>query len=229
MKTILNTTLSVLAATFISLNASASGTGVHLYHANTDISDTASLQRGTKLFMNYCSGCHSLSLMRYNRIGADLGIPLKDVEKNLMFTTEKVGSPIHSAISATASNKWFGATPPDLSLTARVRGTDWIYTYLRSFYADETRPFGTNNHILENVAMPDILWNMKKNTSEQVFNRNVRDIANFLDYTAEPVKLIRADLGIKVLGFLFILFIFAYLLKKEYWKDVKYGKWRAKD
>jgi ubiquinol-cytochrome c reductase cytochrome c1 subunit len=229
MKKILNTTLATLATVFITFNANASGAGVHLEHANTDISDIASLQRGAKLFMNYCSGCHSLSLVRYNRIGSDLGISDEEVRNNLMFTSEKIGSAIHSAIPAATSNEWFGATPPDLSLTARVRGTDWIYTYLNSFYADDSRPFGTNNHILENAAMPDILWDMKKNNSKEVFNRNIRDIANFLDYTSEPVKLIRADLGIKVLGFLFILFIFAYLLKKEYWKDVKYGKWRAKD
>jgi ubiquinol-cytochrome c reductase cytochrome c1 subunit len=146
-----------------------------------------------------------------------------------MFNTVKIGSLITSSMSGSGAVQWFGTTPPDLSLVARSRGPDWIYTYLRSFYKDESRPFGVNNKILVNASMPDVLWKLKQTKTTKEFNQDVRDITNFLDYVGEPAKLIRVDLGYKVMGFLFILFILAYLMKKEYWKDVKYGKWRAKD
>lgn len=229
MKTLLNTTLSAMAVMIISFNANAGGSNVHLENANTNITDEASLQRGAKSFMNSCSGCHSIELMRYNRIAKDLNISETDMANNLMFNADKVGSKVFSSIPAGDAKLWFGTTPPDLSLTARARGTDWIYTYLKGFYADESRPYGVNNRVLENASMPDVLWQLKQDRSEKEFEQDVRDITNFLDYVSEPVKLIRYDIGIKVIGFLFILFILSYLLKKEYWKDVKYGKWRAKD
>ena len=228
MKKILNTTASVLAGLAISFNVLAVA-GVELDHANTDIRDQKSLQNGAKLFMNYCSGCHSISFMRYNRIGKDLNISDADVEKNLMFNSKKIGDQIISSMPDEGAIKWFGVTPPDLSLVARSKGTDWIYTYLRSFYKEESRPFGVNNKILVNASMPDVLWELKQSKSTEDFDQDVRDITNFLDYVGEPAKLVRVDLGYKVMGFLFILFILSYLLKKEYWKDVKYGKWRAKD
>ena len=228
MKKILNTTASVLAGLAISFNVLAVA-GVELDHANTDIRDQKSLQNGAKLFMNYCSGCHSIGFMRYNRIGKDLNISDADVEKNLMFNSKKIGDQIISSMPDEGAIKWFGVTPPDLSLVARSKGTDWIYTYLRSFYKEESRPFGVNNKILVNASMPDVLWELKQSKSTEDFDQDVRDITNFLDYVGEPAKLVRVDLGYKVLGFLFILFILSYLLKKEYWKDVKYGKWRAKD
>ncbi len=229
MKKILNTTLAALAAMTISFNASASAGSVHLDSANTDISDQGSLQNGAKLFMNYCSGCHSISFMRYNRIGKDLNISDADVEKNLMFNGEKIGDNVVSSLSDAGAVNWFGTTPPDLSLVSRSKGVDWIYTYLHGFYKDESRIFGVNNHVLENASMPDVLWKLKQERSTEEFDQDVRDITNFLDYVGEPAKLVRVDLGYKVLGFLFILFVLSYLLKKEYWKDVKYGKWRAKD
>jgi ubiquinol-cytochrome c reductase cytochrome c1 subunit len=228
MKKILNTTASVLAGLAISFNVLAVA-GVELDHANTDIRDQKSLQNGAKLFMNYCSGCHSISFMRYNRIGKDLNISDADVEKNLMFNSKKIGDQVISSMPDEGAIKWFGVTPPDLSLVARSKGTDWIYTYLRSFYKEESRPFGVNNKILVNASMPDVLWELKQSKSAEDFDQDVRDITNFLDYVGEPAKLVRVDLGYKVMGFLFILFILSYLLKKEYWKDVKYGKWRAKD
>ncbi|SFV87046.1 ubiquinol cytochrome C oxidoreductase, cytochrome C1 subunit [hydrothermal vent metagenome] len=288
MKKLLTMTMFALTGLTLSLNILAS-TDVVLDNANTNINDRKSLQNGANLFMNYCSGCHSISFMRYNRIGKDLflndfvesyqqakanlsadktlnvadlqalsnavdvqvnsaeqveklldklsdneiGKNLKKatdkmVEKDLMFNADKIGSPITSSMSKVGAIKWFGTTPPDLSLVARSKGTDWIYTYLRSFYADKSRPFGVNNHVLANASMPDVLWELKKNKSTEDFDSVVRDITNFLDYVGEPAKLVRVDLGYKVLGFLFILFILAYLLKKEYWKDVKYGKWKAK-
>lgn len=229
MKKILNTILVAISTSLISFSALASGDSIHLDLANTDINDQKSLQNGAQLFMNHCSGCHSISFMRYNRIGTDLNISEADVEKNLMFNSNKIGDTIVSSMSKEGAVGWFGATPPDLSLTARSRGTDWIYTYLRSFYKDSGRPFGTNNTVLENASMPDVLWYLKQSKSEQDFNQDVRDITNFLDYVGEPAKLVRVELGYKVLGFLFVLLILSYLLKKEYWKDVKYGKWRAKD
>jgi ubiquinol-cytochrome c reductase cytochrome c1 subunit len=228
MKKILNTTASVLAGLAISFNVLAVA-GVELDHANTDIRDQKSLQNGAKLFMNYCSGCHSIGFMRYNRIGKDLNISDADVEKNLMFNSKKIGDQVISSMPDEGAIKWFGVTPPDLSLVARSKGTDWIYTYLRSFYKEESRPFGVNNKILVNASMPDVLWELKQSKSAEDFDQDVRDITNFLDYVGEPAKLVRVDLGYKVMGFLFILFILSYLLKKEYWKDVKYGKWRAKD
>jgi Cytochrome c1 len=228
MKKILNTVTATLVGTVISFNVFAVAS-VELDQANTDITDKKSLQNGARLFMNYCAGCHSIKFMRYNRIGKDLDIADEDIEKNFIFGNEKIGSPITSAMSVEGAAKWFGTTPPDLSLVSRSKGVDWIYTYLRGFYKDEERIFGVNNHVLENASMPDVLWSLKQNKSSEAFDQDVRDITNFLDYVGEPAKLIRTELGYKVLGFLFILFILSYLLKKEYWKDVKYGKWRAKD
>ncbi len=201
----------------------------HLDHADTDIMDTASLQNGAKLFMNYCSGCHAISFMRYNRIGKDLGLSDKLITENLMFAGSKTGETITTAMPEGAASEWFGGAPPDLSLVSRSKGTDWIYTYLRSFYDDESRIFGVNNKVLVNASMPDALWSLRESQSEAEFNNSVRDITNFLDYVGEPAKLIRLQLGKWVLLFLSILFVLVYLLKKEYWKDVKYGIWRPRD
>lgn len=223
--TIINLALSLIV---ISFNVHAASK-FRLDHADTDISNTASLQNGAKLFMNYCSGCHAISFMRYNRIGEDLGLSDELVAENLMFSGNKLGETITTAMPEDAAAKWFGVTPPDLSLVARSKGTDWIYTYLRSFYEDESRIFGVNNSVLVNASMPDVLWSLKQGQTEANFDQNVRDITNFLDYVGEPAKLIRLKLGKWVLLFLGILFILAYLLKKEYWKDVKYGIWRPRD
>jgi len=212
----------------LSLNALAAGK-VNLDHADTDIMDRASLQNGAKLFMNYCSGCHAISFMRYNRIGSDLGLSDELVKQNLMFAGNKPGETMVTAMPEDAASKWFGGVPPDLSLVARSKGTDWIYTYLRSFYEDESRIFGVNNKVLVNASMPDALWSLKDTQSEAEFDNSVRDITNFLDYVGEPAKLIRLQLGKWVLLFLGVLFILVYMLKKEYWKDVKYGVWRRRD
>ena len=217
-----------LASTLLSFNVLAAG-DLHLDHANTDISDTASLQNGAKLFMNYCSGCHAIAFMRYNRIAKDLNLSDSLVAENLMFAGEKPGETITTAMPKESAEKWFGGTPPDLSLVARSKGTDWIYTYLRGFYRDDSKVFGVNNKVLEGASMPDALWSLKEAKSESEFNQDVRDITNFLDYVGEPAKLIRTSLGVWVLLFLSILLVLTYLLKKEYWKDVKYGIWRPRD
>ena len=217
-----------LVSTLLSFNVFAAG-DLHLDHANTDISDTASLQNGAKLFMNYCSGCHAIGFMRYNRIAKDLNLSDSLVAEHLMFAGEKPGETITTAMPKEGAAKWFGVTPPDLSLVARAKGTDWIYTYLRGFYKDDSKVFGVNNKVLENASMPDVLWSLKESKSETEFNQDVRDITNFLDYVGEPAKLIRTSLGVWVLLFLGVLFVLTYLLKKEYWKDVKYGIWRPRD
>ena len=217
-----------LASTLLSFNVFAAG-DLHLDHANTDISDTASLQNGAKLFMNYCSGCHAIGFMRYNRIAQDLNLSDSLVAEHLMFAGEKPGETITTAMPKEGAAKWFGGTPPDLSLVARSKGTDWIYTYLRGFYEDESKVFGVNNKVLENASMPDALWSLKEAKPEAEFDQDVRDITNFLDYVGEPAKLIRTSLGVWVLLFLGVLFVLTCLLKKEYWKDVKYGIWRPRD
>jgi len=218
----------VIVTAVVSINSFAASKAP-LDHADTDIFDEASLQNGAKLFMNYCSGCHSISFMRYNRIAKDLNLSEDQVAKNLMFAGKKTGEAITTAMPNEGASKWFGGVPPDLSLVARSKGTDWIYTYLRSFYADESRIFGVNNKVLVNASMPDVLWSLRESQSEAEFDNSVRDITNFLDYVGEPAKLIRLKLGKWVLLFLGILFILVYMLKKEYWKDVKYGVWRPRD
>ena len=227
MKTYIKIKLA-LASTLLSFNVFAAG-DLHLDHANTDISDTASLQNGAKLFMNYCSGCHAISFMRYNRIAKDLNLSDSLMAEHLMFAGEKPGETITTAMPKEGAAKWFGGTPPDLSLVARAKGTDWIYTYLRGFYEDDSKVFGVNNKVLENASMPDVLWSLKEGKSEAEFDQDVRDITNFLDYVGEPAKLIRTSLGVWVLLFLGVLLVLTYLLKKEYWKDVKYGIWRPRD
>ncbi len=229
MKKLIKTTLVALTTASLSFGVLAAGGNIKLESANTDINDNASLVNGAKLFMNYCVGCHSIEFMRYNRIGQDLGLSDEQVANDLIFDDKKPGDPITSSISEEGAKKWFGNVPPDLSLVSRSKGVDWIYTYLKGFYEEKGRIFGVNNTVLANASMPDVLWELKQSKSEEAYNQDVRDITNFLDYVGEPAKLVRVSLGYKVLGFLFVLFVLSYLLKKEYWKDVKYGKWRARD
>ena len=229
--------------------ALASGGDMHLDDANIDPTNKDSLQRGARTFVNYCMGCHSAKYQRYNRLARDLGIREEDVMENLMFTGEKISDQMDIAMTSAMGKKWFGAAPPDLTLVTRVRGVDWLYTYMRTFYQDDSRPFGVNNRVFGNVGMPNVLWQLQgvqKAVYETVtdddghelqvlerlelvdagaqsaeeFDRTVRDLVNFLAYMGEPIKLERQSLGIKVLLFLLLFLIVAYLLKKEYWKDV---------
>jgi ubiquinol-cytochrome c reductase cytochrome c1 subunit len=221
---------------------------IAVLHSGTDINDLASLQRGARNFMNYCSGCHSLTYLRYNRMAQDLKIPESELTADLMFTSTKVFDGINSAMPAEAAD-WFGKLPPDLSLMARERGTDYLYSYLKGYYVDNTRPWGVNNLYLPGTAMPDVLASLQglqksvfKNEqdaggsahmvlvgvdrltpgtlSAEQYDTFVRDIANFLDYAGEPAKAKRQSLGVFITLFLLVGFVFAYLLKKEYWKDV---------
>lgn len=242
------------------LAVAASEGQVHLDKAPVNLSDQASLQRGAKWFMNYCAGCHSLQYARYKRTAKDIGITdhygdvLTDLVKdNLIFTGAKIHDHILTAIPANDAKSWFGIVPPDLTLVARVRGSDWLYTYLRSFYKDDKRPWGSNNLLFPDVAMPNVLADLQGeyipiyrsevvpyngtsktievidhlqlvqdgSLNQQHFDLVVGDIVNFLTYVGEPARLTRYWLGIKVIGFLLLFLVAAYLLKKEYWKDVK--------
>jgi len=222
--------------TVLPMLALASGPSLHLDEANNDLRDKASLKRGFEAYINNCLACHELKYQRYNRTFADLGISDEDGAANYMYTGEKVGDHITNTMPAKEAAKWFGSTPPDLTLEARFRSPDWIYTYLRSFYVDESRPFGVNNKVFKDVGMPHVLQNLQGvrtmdehgNLSEatggsmtaEEYDDFARDLANFLEYTGEPNKLERESMGYWVIGFLFILLFFAYLLKKEYWRDV---------
>lgn len=217
--------------------------------ARNDLHNEASLQRGAKYFVNYCLGCHSARYVRYSRVGTDLDIDSHQLASDLMFTADKPQQTMEIAMPPADAKRWFGRTPPDLSLAARSRGPDWIYNYLRSFYLDDSRPWGVNNLALPNAVMPDVLWELQGTQravfreqkdaaghphsvferfeqvtpgllTEEEYDGVVRDIVNFLAYIGEPVQLERRSLGLRVLAYLGLLFVLAYALKKEFWKDV---------
>ncbi len=230
----------------------AAGGGYPLDKMEPDVSNTASLQRGAKYFMNYCSGCHSTQFQRYERVADDLEVPHALMMENLVFDkSAKIGDLMENAMRDDEAKAWFGATPPDLTLVARVRGDDWLYTYLRTFYEDPSRPWGVNNKVFPDVGMPHVLLELQGRQidtcagahhgqldpltgeelcglevveagqmSAQEFDQMTYDLVNFLVYSAEPMQLERKRLGIYVFLFLAVFFVFAYLLKREYWKDV---------
>lgn len=211
-----------------------------LDEADIDVFDTPSLRRGAHFFATYCSGCHSIKHIRYSRLAEDLKMPEDEVKEKLMAGEGKFSDGMTSSMNPEDGEKWFGAKPPDLSLSARARGPDWLYTYLRSFYLDESRPFGVNNLVFENVAMPNVLWELQGHQKavykdSQIdrlelvqqgsmtpaqFDRAVNDLVNFLVYVGEPAKLDRLRLGKYVILFLALFAILTYRLKKEYWKDI---------
>ncbi len=209
------------AALLPSAWASNAGHNEHLVSAPINYKDKVSLQKGAKLFMNYCSGCHSAKYMRYERISQDLAIPTDIVLASLSFTGEKIGDQIISSMPVSLAKEWFGSPPPDLTLEARLRGSDWLYSYLIGFYQDEKRPWGANNYLFDKVAMPDVLEPLRKELGDKQFKLAMSDLTNFMTYMAEPVKLERERLGTYVLIFLVILFIPVYFLNREYWKDIK--------
>tara|TARA_Y100000768_G_scaffold295749_1_gene229544 strand:- start:1163 stop:1876 length:714 start_codon:yes stop_codon:yes gene_type:complete len=211
-----------------------------LMSANNDIYDIESLQRGARNFMNYCSGCHSAEYIRYDVIGEDLGITQSQLKEYLMFNVQQTFDTINASMTSEDASSWFGQAPPDLSLAARAKGTDYIYTFLKSFYVDNTSPTGVDNVVLAGTSMPNVLWELQghqkylqnENESklevyipgkmnEEEFNSFLRDTSNFLEYISEPVKIKRQALGVKVLFFLAFFMILAYFLKKEVWKDIK--------
>ena len=249
--------ISFIFAALVSVAASAAGGGATPDTYRGDVSDTASLQSGAQTFYNYCFGCHSVEFARYNRVAKDLGISEEIFKEYLMEGDAKFGSLMTNAMTKDTAAKekakqWFGATPPDLTLVARVRGNDWLYTYLRTFYKDESRPWGVNNVMFKDVGMPHVMMELQGlckeapvlehdayidphsaemtlgcaeyaiegSMDEREFDKTIEDLVNFLDYMGEPIQLERQRLGFWVIGFLLILLVFAYLLNREYWKDI---------
>ncbi len=237
----------LLSAWMLPAGAALAEEGENTLHAGTDINDTESLQRGARAFLRNCSGCHSLKYLRYNRMAGDLKISAAELADMLAQSSAKPFDEIIAAMPAD-SEIWFGKRPPDLSLTARARGVDYIYSFLKGFYVDKSRAWGVNNSVLPNASMPFVLQTQqglqkpvfKTETIDgeakvvltgvepllpgsmkpEEYDQFVRDIANFLDYAAEPIKAKRQHLGIFVIGFLIVFWVLAYFLKKEYWKDV---------
>ena len=252
---------------FASVRAlAAEESDLRLPRAPVDRLDQESLQRGARDFVNYCLTCHSAKYMRYNRL-TDLGLTEAQISDNLMFASEKIGQTMTVAMTAANGKAWFGNPPPDLSVEARIRGRDWLYSYLLGFYRDEKSATGWNNVVFPNVGMPNVLWQLSGvnklvtadyedrekavaaamsvsglSAIEPLKDRKyalmrtepgtpgamtrseyetfVADLVNYMDYMAEPVKNKRIHLGILVLLFLGVLFVFAYALKREYWKDL---------
>ena len=233
--------LFLLAA--VPVVAFASEAGVHLDKAPVNLSDQDSLQRGARMFVNYCLNCHSAGSMRYSRL-QDLGLTEEQIKDNLLFAAEKPGETMKVGMTKTDGKLWFGATPPDLSVIARSRSADWLYTYLRGFYRDGTRATGWNNTVFDKVGMPHVLWSLqgemapvyKKEGEHEVIERlelvkpgsvtlaeydaMVGDLVNYLVWMGEPAQLQRKQLGLIVLAFLAVFFVVAYYLKKEFWKDI---------
>jgi ubiquinol-cytochrome c reductase cytochrome c1 subunit len=215
-------------------------------NANTGIGDKASLQRGARLFFNYCVGCHSLKYLRYSRMAADLGLTEQQVMDNLDFTGARFGDPIVSAMPEADAEKWFGKAPPDLSLEVRAKGANWVSAYLHSFYLDPARPVGWNNTVFPNASMPFPMSELQgvqtavlapakpgeEPTVEKLeikqpgsmdsvqYAQAVRDLVSFLQYASEPAAMRRTAMGAWVLIYLALFTFIAFLLKKEYWKDV---------
>lgn len=246
----------------------AGGSGWPLDHMELDVSNQASLQSGAKTYMNYCMGCHSLQYERYQRMVDGMGIPPELVEQHLQFDRSvKIGDLMENSMKDADAKVWFGVVPPDLTLVARARGVDWLYTYLRTFYADPARPYGVNNKVFPDVGMPHVLVELQglqacapgpvlaanggvrrdPLTNKELlhgedgeplnpcgrlevveaglvspaeYDQIVYDLVNFLGYMAEPTQADRQRIGVYVLLFLALLFVFVWLLNREYWKDV---------
>jgi len=219
--------------------------GIKLEDADVDLTDKESLQRGAQHFVTYCLGCHSIKHMRYSRMAYDFGVDNKKILKDIAPEGASIYDQLHSAMNAHDAEKWFGIQPPDLSLIARSRSPNWLYSYLKGFYIDPTKPpLGVNNTVYKDVGMPNVFWQLQGQQepvyktvdgqkvidrlvlrepgklSEQEFDRLVNDLVNFLIYVGEPVKLERESMGKYVLFFISMFLVIAYLLKKEYWQDV---------
>lgn len=245
--------LIALIAMLAPITAVAAGGASVPHSMEPDLQDQASLQNGMKLYVNYCMGCHSLEYQRFSRAAEDLDIPREIIEDNVIFSPEMAfNDQMHTPMSEGNGETWFGAPPPDLTLSARLHGTDWLYSYLLGFYQDPSRPTGVNNVVFELVAMPNVLEPLQgvqekvcpeadAGTSDgsdseaacdtlevtqqgeltpEEFEGAVYDLTNFLAYVGEPSKLQAQALAPKVLIFLFIFAVIAYLLKREYWRDI---------
>jgi ubiquinol-cytochrome c reductase cytochrome c1 subunit len=240
--------LILIILLMVSTGLFASG-GAHLEPAQTNIRSKESLRNGAKYYMNYCSGCHSLKYQRYSRMAEDLGLSKDELMESLVFTGAKFTDHITMTMDEEQANIWFGKAPPDLTVIAKARGNDWLYAYLKGFYKDPSRPSGWNNSIFKGASMPNVMWQLQGiqeahfgehtdktgyvthpfekftkitegSMTDEQFDKAVLDIVNFLDYTAEPAKLIRLAYAPWVLLFLVIFTFLAYLLKKNYFKDI---------
>jgi ubiquinol-cytochrome c reductase cytochrome c1 subunit len=238
MKKVLYTLLFLLP---FSVSASS---GIKLESADIDLANSGSLERGAHHYVTYCLGCHSAKHIRYKRIALDLHLDEAEILKNVAPLGAGIYDQMHSAMNGHDAEKWFGTTPPDLSLIARSRGADWLYSYLKGFYSEKGKPTGVNNAVFKDVAMPNVLWQLQgtqvaivKNVdgndvvtelkleepgqlTPQEFDRMINDLVNFLVYVGEPIQLERQQMGKYVLFFILMFIVLAYLLKKEYWKDV---------
>jgi ubiquinol-cytochrome c reductase cytochrome c1 subunit len=247
MKKLLAALLLAPAAALFAAGTNASEAEYRVDRAPIDPNDLVGLQSGARTFVNYCLNCHGAQFMRYNRLG-DLGLTEQQIKDNLMFTADKVGETMKVALTTKDGKAWFGVAPPDLSVIARSRGVDWLYTYLRTFYRDPATATGWNNALFPNAAMPHVLWKLQGERSMEIvrtrdkgghetveykwnrltegaqtqveYDRTVRDLVNFLAYVGEPAAQSRRTIGIWVLLVLAVVFVFAYALKREYWKDV---------
>ena len=228
---------------FMFNSALAANDTVVLEKAYNEPDDKDSLQRGARNFMNYCSGCHSLEYIRYSTIADGLGISEEELMQNLMFNAAKPFEKVRSSMPPEQASKWFGVVPPDLTLMARAKGVDYIFTFLKGFYFDPNSPTGVDNVVLEGTSMPHVLWELQGlkrsfegleehsgdvdleflttgKLSVEEYDQFIRDTVNFLEYVSEPIRSTRRNLGFWVLMFLFFFLMLSYSLKKEIWKDV---------
>lgn len=241
MKRVKNFLFLLLAMPALAM--AAGGHSVPLDKAPVNLADQDSLQRGARIFVNYCLNCHSASAMRYSRL-QDIGLTEDQIKENLLFSAEKPGELMKIGMAKADGKAWFGATPPDLSVISRSRGADWLYTYLRGFYRDDTRATGWNNTVFDKVGMPHVMWSLqgemvpvykKEGEHETIarlelakpgsvtlaeYDAMVGDLVNYLVWMGEPAQIQRKQLGVIVLLFLAGFFVIAYYLKKEFWKDV---------
>jgi ubiquinol-cytochrome c reductase cytochrome c1 subunit len=237
----------LLVLCLLPITAFASGVEVKLDRAQIQTNDKLSLQRGAQTFVNYCLTCHSADYMRYNRL-RDLGLTEKQISENLIFTGQKPGGLMNSAMVKKEAKQWFGVPPPDLSVIARSRGADWLYTYLRQFYRDESTATGWNNLVFDRAAMPHVFYQLQGEQTLKVemvddghggkhelktlemskpgtlskadYDRQITDLVNYLVYLGEPAATTRVQIGIVVLLFLFFMLGLTYALKHEYWRDI---------
>lgn len=198
----------------------AAGPSIELDKAENNLRDQDSLQRGAVLFSNYCMACHSAKYIRYNRIARDIGWTDEQAIQKMAYNMAKPVDDVLTRMQPGIGTEVLGTEPPDLSLMARLKGTDYIYTFLRSYELDENGSW--NNTVLKGTSMPHVLEGVQRYSSEEEFNQAARDISNFLEYVGEPAKLQRHDLGWKVIAFLLVLLLLTYLLKREYWRDIKH-------
>lgn len=231
MRSIIRTVLLLMTPVM----ASASG-AVPDVHVEVDLANIAGLQRGAQTFFNYCASCHGAKYQRYSRVAEDLQLSYDQVEANMVFTGAKVTDHVVVAMDPEDGERWFGQAPPDLTLVGRSRGPEWLYAYLKSYHNDSSRPLGVNNPLLPGTAMPAVLASLQGeqemdadghlhlvtegSLDEAEYDRLVTDLVNFMVYIGEPAQMVRGSIGVKVILFLMLFTFLAYLLKREFWKDL---------